>query len=302
LERPLAKRRVLVTGEQGFIGSHFMNSDASIETIPFGLDILKWDEVYGKIQATHPDVILHLAGISLPAQCDQDPPKAYQVNLVGANLILEAMLKLKSNARFIFASTAQVYQPLQKGSEKPITELHPIEPINLYARTKRMAEISVEEFSKKYGLKTSILRFFNHVHSSQKTGTFLSTIYQAMFLQKDKADPVSIPVGNLELYRDMGSVGDLMAALSAVVSHSEKMRNFEVFNICNGHARNLNQLANALAKELGVKAEFKMESSRIRENDPHTVVGSHEKLTQVTGWKPVVKSDEELIRAFLKEG
>ena len=60
----------------------------------------------------------------------------------------------------------------------------PFQPINLYARTKRMAEVVIEEFCAKYELQATVLRFFNHVHSSQKAGTFLSTLYQEMLKQK----------------------------------------------------------------------------------------------------------------------
>ena len=290
--------KVLLTGGSGFIGSHFVRHPHGFQVQAADFDILNFELLMKALEAFQPDCILHLAGLSLPAQCDQHPSQAYQVNVAGTGLILEAMLKTKSSARLVFASTAQVYQPLQKGSEKKITEAHAIEPINLYARTKWMAENLVREYSQKYSLKATVLRIFNHVHCSQKAGTFLSSIYQEI-TQKKGQPHLTIPVGNMDLYRDMGSVGDLLGAISSLISKSNSLKNFETVNVCNGHERKLSTLAQLLADQMGVSVQFETDPSRFRDQDPKTVVGSHDHLTALTGWKPKVQSDLELIQAFL---
>jgi nucleoside-diphosphate-sugar epimerase len=300
LGQELAKK-VLITGEQGFIGSHLLRASTDFETIGANLNILDWNQVCARLTEVKPAVILHLAGQSLPAQCDQDPAQAMQANVAGTSLLLEAIQKSKLPIHFIFASTAQVYRPLEKGKESPITETHAREPINLYARTKYLAELAVETYAQKCGIKSTILRFFNHVHCSQKQGTFLSSLYAEMLRQKESGQThFEIPVGNLDLYRDMGSIRDLLGALTSVIDHAEKFSPFDTFNICNGIPRHLQSLAEELARQLGVNCRFVLDPSRIRENDPHRVVGSHEKLTQKIGWRPSVKTDADLISAFLK--
>ena len=299
-------KKVLVTGEQGFIGSHFIKKTSSLfEAIPSNFDVLKPGEMKARLEIVKPDFILHLAGMSLPAQCDQNPELAEQVNTNGTRFVLESMRELKSPARFLLASTAQVYQPLKKakeaGKEEQITEMHAIEPINLYARTKRVAEEVAQEYSEKYGLKVTVFRLFNHVHRSQKSGTFLGSLYQEMQKHLGSKNQITLPVGNLELYRDMGSIKDLLEALVAVITHEDQMSGFEVMNICNGKPRHLRQLADLLAQELKLSCNFQLDASRLRENDPTVVVGSHERLSLKTGWQPSVKTDEDLIRAFLEE-
>ncbi len=295
-------KKVLITGEGGFIGSQLMNRFASsfeLTIFPSEFNLLDHRAVSARVSEIKPDLVLHLAGISLPADCDADPGMAYQVNVAGTAILAEALLKLETKPRLVFASTAQVYRPLS--AEDPngvISEGHPVDPINTYARTKRLAELLLEEFSRTKDLPVTVIRLFNHVHRSQKSGTFLSTMLHAI-QSAPKNEAMKIPVGNLELYRDMGAIGDLLSAIASVIEHSSRAGGFDILNICNGRPRKLSILAQILSKKLNADAEFFLDPSRLRKGEPVTVVGSHAKLTRATGWKPAVVTDEELIDAFL---
>ncbi len=111
-----------------------------------------------------------------------------------------------------------------------------------------------------------------------------------------------IPVGNLDVYRDMGGVDDLVEAFLAVAQRAGHARaGLEVFNVCSGTSKSLKRLSDLLAQALEVNVRFERDESRVRVGEPISICGSYEHLHQQTGWKPRIRSEEDLIRAFLAD-
>ena len=85
--------------------------------------------------------------------------------------------------------------------------------------------------------------------------------------QAKRGSELVVPVGNLDLYRDIGSVADLVDAfeklLKRIVS-KESAPGCQVFNLCSGQAKHLRGLAHGLAQRLGVNAQFEVDPARVR--------------------------------------
>lgn len=170
------KKKILVVGGAGFIGSHVnkMLDESGYETIVY--DNLKnvsnkkltrgtliegdlanttlLDQVFSKYKV---DAVMHFAGFIEISESIENPEKYYQNNVSNTLNLLNAMLKNQVK-NFIFSSSAGVYgiphTPL-------IPESHPCNPISPYGASKHMVERILEDYSKAFGLRYSSLRYFN---------------------------------------------------------------------------------------------------------------------------------------------
>jgi nucleoside-diphosphate-sugar epimerase len=292
-------KRILLTGSNGFIGGHLQNAlrENGYEVVGAEhprFDLENGDSVKEFVGTRSWDAVIHLAGMSHVVDCEKNPRQAKAVNLEGTGRILEALIERRSRTHFIFASTAQVYAAPKEGESAVVfSEARSIAPQNFYAETKALAEQLIASACKSSELSATVVRLFNHTHKTQPPSFFLPHIYQQ--LKNYKGQP--IPIGNLDLDRDIGSVRDLTRAFLTILEKCNWQH--ETFNICSGRAKNLRRLAMGLSERLKVNAEFVIDPSRLRSGEAKILLGSHEKLKSVTGWFPRVITEDQLLDDFL---
>ena len=272
---------VLVTGAQGFVGSRLVSATgaAALEG-----DLLDFAALSRQVAARPWRAIVHLAAISHVPTCEKDPSSAVRVNVGGTALLLEAARRHAPGARIVFSSTAQVYA----GAAGSIDEGSAIGPQNLYARTKWDGEVLVRDS----GLPWTILRLFNHTHKTQPPDFFLPHLYRVLAEGRRE-----VPVGNLDVARDIGVVQDLVAALVAVLERAPD----GVFNVCTGAPKKLSRVAAELSRRMGVEARFVTDPARVRAGEPALIAGSHRRLTEATGWRPDCADEARLVERFLAD-
>jgi GDP-4-dehydro-6-deoxy-D-mannose reductase len=271
---------VLVTGAQGFVGSRLV---PALGAVAFEGDILDFAALERVVAARRWAAIVHLAGISHVPTCEKDPSLAFRVNLAGTTVLLEAMRRHAPDALLVFPSSAQVYAA---GPE--LREESAIEPNGVYARTKWDAELAIRDS----GLRVTVLRLFNHTHKSQPPDFFVPHLYRTLL-----SGAREVPVGNLDVSRDIGAVQDLVAAFAAVVRHEPE----GVFNVCTGTPKKLSRVAAELARQMRVEARFLTDPARVRPGEPAVIAGSHQRLTEATGWKPDCPDERTLVERFLAD-
>jgi UDP-glucose-4-epimerase GalE len=120
-------------------------------------DILEPAQINAALQKFSPDAIMHFAAKALVGESVTNPELYYRNNVTGSLNVLEAMLKLKKAPAFIFSSTCSVYGI----TDQPISEIDSIQPINPYAKTKRMVEEILEDFDRAHKIRYTSLRYFN---------------------------------------------------------------------------------------------------------------------------------------------
>lgn len=294
--------RVLITGALGYIGSRlsaFLSQRGDHVAATEG-DLLDLHLLTATVEKAAPEVVIHLAGISSPPMCEREPAEALRSNIAGTASLLEAMRRAAPRARLMFASTAQVYQPpASNAAPIVITEDHPIEPQNLYARTKWAAERLITD-SCTDDRPATVLRLFNHTHKTQSPEFFLPHLYATISRDRAAGSRLAVPVGNLEIGRDFGSIHDLVTAFAAVLDRTPANR-CEVFNVCSGITMQLSALATQLAERLDAAVDFVIDPARVRPGEPVAIRGSHDRLTTATGWVPRVANERDLIDAFLAD-
>jgi UDP-glucose-4-epimerase GalE len=168
--------KVMIIGGAGYVGSQAAKSlvQAGHEVLVFDNlstgfrslakfgefvegNMLNRAEVNACLRRFQPDAIMHFAARSLVGESVVNPAIYYESNVRGAYEVLEAMRAQKKMPVFIFSSTCSVYGT----TDAPITEEQPLDPINPYARTKRMIEEMLGDYAHAYGVKYCCLRYFN---------------------------------------------------------------------------------------------------------------------------------------------
>ncbi len=294
--------RVFLTGGSGFIGGflkrHLESVGYEVDAPPTLFSESKTLETAFRAVPQW-DTVIHLAGMSAYHQCHQNPFEAFATNLGGTAYLADLTVQHSPGAHFIFASTAQVYRPPNEyDASHVIDETWPILPTSTYAKTKMLAENCLRQYSDLYGLKVTTLRLFNHTHKGQGADFFLPHIFSKI-TDAPKGSRVKIPVGNIDLKRDFGSVFDLVRAFEALLAKGDLLARHNLFNICSGQARSLRDLANLLADRVGIAIDFELDQSRLRVGEPASLRGSYQNLNKAVGWRPEAQSDQDFVNAFL---
>lgn len=168
--------KILVAGGAGYIGSHttaaLLSSGFDVvifdnfstgyrQLLPGGKiwegDLLNPSDLDRVFREEDISAVLHFASLIQVGESYTDPQKYYKHNLISSLNLLEAMLKADVK-RFIFSSSAAVYGIPQ---EIPITESHPLMPVNPYGMTKYFVEKILQDYQRAFGMNFISLRYFN---------------------------------------------------------------------------------------------------------------------------------------------
>ncbi|MGQ9460609.1 MAG: NAD-dependent epimerase/dehydratase family protein [Candidatus Bathyarchaeaceae archaeon] len=252
---------ILVTGGAGYIGSGLLTklgeefpeaTITSLDNLEIGnyryVDHLRKDRRYrllvGDIRkkpdvrkAITPDtaIIMHLAAIAGVKSCRDQPKEAIETNVYGTHLLLEEAVN-RNVERFIFISSAAVYGTPQ---QQPITEEHPLNPINLYGVTKVSGEKLVNAHHANSGLTTTILRFSNVYGLGAYTRW--ETVIPKFVWQATNDQPLTIRADGKQ-QRNFVHVQDIIEAFIECSKAPKHAVAGETFNL-GGEALSVNQIA-----------------------------------------------------------
>ena len=298
-------KKVLITGSEGFIGSHlaerllkegakvrafvlynFSNSWGWLESFPkdkmrrievFSGDIRDYNNTYDAMESV--DVVFHLAAlIGIPfSYHSQDT--YIDANIKGTVNILQAARRLRIE-KIVHTSTSEVYGTAQY---VPINEEHPINPQSPYAATKAAGDYLALSFHKSFNLPVTVLRPFNTFGPRQSARAVIPAIITQILSEK----PV-ISLGNLDTMRDMTYVSDIVNAFIKVAETEGTSGN--VYNAGSNREICIRDLAELIMKTLKRKAKIIQDRSRLRpeKSEVMQLVCNFEKIKNVCGWEPVI--------------
>jgi len=274
---------ILITGANGFIGSHLTHYLNSKKFRIIGLsnkleNNLNIRMIKKNIESSKPieipkdvSTIIHLAAMSDLQKCKKFPKKCFQINVLGTQNVLECARK--NDCSVIFASTSHVYgNPIKL----PINENHPRNPTSIYASTKNAAEHICQAYAHSYGLNISIIRVFSVY--GPKSPPHLVTTQILTQLKKNK----DLELGNLSAKRDFIYVKDVISAIEIILKKSKK---FNVFNVGSEKSYSIHDLCKVLEKISKREIRIKSKKSLIRKNDVPEVISDCKRLKKL-GWKP----------------
>ncbi len=297
------KKNILVTGSEGFIGSHLVekllklnyNVKAlvqynSFNSIGWLSDINKnllkrLNIVFGDVRdqqctdnlCKNIDVVFNLAAlISIPYSYNSS--KSYlDTNVLGTNNMLHSSIKFKVK-KFIQTSTSEVY-----GTPKivPIKENHSLNAQSPYAASKVASDQLALSFNLSFGLPVTIIRPFNAFGPRQSLRAIIPTIITQIISGKKE-----IRLGNINTRRDFSYIDDTISGFIACL----KNKNIEgqIINLGTGFDFSIKEVATIISKQMSAKVKFIQDKSRIRpkKSEVTRLKANPNKAKKLIGWKP----------------
>ncbi len=297
--------KALITGINGFGGGHLTRLLLSLGHEVAGLDCgdrettfdaedkkikvfkgdLRDEEIVSKaINKFKPDTIFHLAAQSSVKLSFENPFETFSANLIGTLMLLETISKLDNPIKTLVISSSEVYGRLRP-DQCPVTEDQPIRPVNPYAVSKAAVDMLAYQYHQAYKMPIYIARAFSHSGPGQKTVAVLSDWAFQVAKIKLGLSPPQLKVGNIDVQRDYTDVRDVMQAYVDIV---EKGTPGKPYNVCSAKGYRLAELLEMYRSLIDREIEVTTDKSRMRPVDIPILVGSHQRLTDDTGWEPKI--------------
>ncbi|MGH7818638.1 MAG: GDP-mannose 4,6-dehydratase [Candidatus Binatia bacterium] len=242
------------------------------------------------LREVRPEGVFHLAGIAFAPQAERNPRAAFEVNLLGSIEVLAAVGEAAPGARLVFPSSGEVYGWVEP-AELPITELHPLRPISIYAVGKAAADLAAFERFFRHRLDVVRVRPFNHTGPRQSSEFVCSAFARAVAeAELGRAEPV-VRVGNLDVDRDFTDVRDTVRGYVALF---EKGAAGEVYNLASGRAVRVRSILDQLLAESRVPIRVEVDAAKVRSGEVPRIEVSVRKVREATGWEPQVPLERTL--------
>lgn len=304
-------RKILVTGAEGFIGSHLteelvkrgydvrafvlynsFNNWGWLEDLPN--DIMEHVEVFagdvrdpnGVLEAMKGcDAVFHLAALIAIPFSYHSPDTYVDTNIKGTLNVLQAARKLDLD-RVLVTSTSEVYGTAQY---VPIDENHPYQGQSPYSATKIGADRLAESFYRSFDLPVTIVRPFNTYGPRQSARAVIPTIITQLLAGKEE-----IELGSLTPTRDFNYVKDTANGFIDIYESPKTIG--EEINIATQQEISIGELAEELIRQINPNARIVCDEERLRpeKSEVNRLLGSNEKILRLTDWQPKYSFEQGL--------
>lgn len=299
----LKSKKVLVTGADGFIGSHLVetllahgcdvrafvyynsfNSCGWLDTLSpklaneldvFSGDIRDPNGVFEAMKGC--DIVFHLAAlIGIPFSY-HSPDSYVDTNIKGTLNVLQAARKLELE-RVLVTSTSEVYGTAQY---VPIDEKHPFQGQSPYSASKIGADRLAESFFRSFGTPVVIVRPFNTYGPRQSARAVIPTIITQLLLGQ-----TNLRLGNTTPTRDFNYVKDTVEGFIAL-AEAEPAVGKEI-NIATGKEYSIGDVSQILISEINPNACIVTDEKRLRSetSEVFRLIGDNTLITKLTHWRP----------------
>lgn len=309
------KQKILVTGADGFIGSHLteelvrqgysvkafvlynsFNSwgwlDHSPKDVVESLEVFSGDirDPYGVKEAMKGcDIVLHLAALIAIPYSYHSPATYVDTNVKGTLNVVQAARELDIK-KVVHTSTSEVY-----GTAKfvPITEEHPLQGQSPYSASKIGADQIALSFYQSFNTPVSIIRPFNTYGPRQSARAVIPTVITQIANGTRK-----IKLGALHPTRDFNYVKDTVRGFIAI-AESEKSIG-EVINIGSNFEISIGDTVKLIAEAMGVEIEIETDEIRLRpeKSEVNRLWADNTKAKQLVGWEPLYGGREGFKRGL----
>lgn len=304
-------RKVLVTGADGFIGSHLTerlvalgaevrafclyNSNGTLgwlDTAPSAVrerlevrlgDIRDTRFVEESLEGV--DTVFHLAALIAIPYSYSAPTSFVDTNVTGTLNVLEGARR-SGCRRLVHTSTSEVYGTPEA---LPITEAHPLQAQSPYAATKVAADKLCESYHCSFDLPVVVVRPFNTFGPRQSTRAVLPTILVQLLVGKRQ-----IRLGRLDPKRDLTFVADTVEGFVAA-GEAEGVEG-EVIQLGTGRAVSIGELFEACCRALEVEAEVIEDQARLRPSASEVMAlqSDPSRALERLGWRANVPLEQGL--------
>lgn len=299
----MAARKLLVTGADGFIGSHLTEAlvrqgyDVRAFVLYNSFNSWGWldycgEDVKGKFEVFAGDIrdpngirtamkgceaVLHLAALIAIPYSYHSPDTYVDTNIKGTLNVVQAARDLDVN-KVIHTSTSEVY-----GTARfvPMTEEHPLQGQSPYSASKIGADQLAMSFYTSFGTPVSIIRPFNTYGPRQSARAVIPTIITQIANGKRQ-----IKLGAVHPTRDFNYVADTVTGFMAALNSDRGIG--EVINIGSNYELSIGDTARIIADVMGAEIEILTDEQRLRpeKSEVDRLWASNTKAGELLGWQP----------------
>jgi len=307
--------KVLVTGADGFIGSHLteqlVRAGHDVRAFVYYNSFNSWgwldsieEAVLSQIEVVSGDIrdasgvdsatsgcshVLHLAAlIAIPFSYNS--PDAYvQTNVTGTLNVLQAARR-HNIQHLVCTSTSETYGTAQR---VPIDEDHPLNAQSPYAATKTAADQLALSFHKSFDLPVSVIRPFNTFGPRQSARAVIPTV-----IGQIAAGEREIKLGSLHPTRDFTFVTDTARGFIQLMSSDRGIG--QVTNLGTGYEISIGDTVSLIAQVMGASVEVQQREERERppNSEVERLVACTRKARDLIGWAPEFSGHEGLTRGL----
>lgn len=298
----LSSSKVLVTGADGFIGSHVVEALVAagadvrafcmynswgfrgwIDRLP-SKTVASIDVVLGDLRDAASvsealagcDLVLHLGALIAIPYSYKAPDSYVAVNVTGTLNVLQAALK--TGAKVVCTSTSEVYGTAQTDL---IAESHPLNAQSPYAATKIAADQLALSFHHSFGLPVSVLRPFNTYGPRQSMRAVIPTVTMQLIRGERR-----LKLGALNPTRDFTFVEDTARGFLQIADCDKAVG--DVINIGSGFEVSIGDTVSEIAQIFGVEVDIEEDAARLRPkaSEVYRLIANCSKARLAFGWAP----------------
>jgi UDP-glucose 4-epimerase len=303
--------KILVTGGAGYVGSHMAHylikqnhKVVILDNLSTGHEILIHPEaifikgdignkstVENLLRTYEIEAVFHFAAFIRVEESVDNPAKYYNNNTVGTLQLIEACHNTGVQ-RFIFSSTAAVYG---NGSDEPISEKFPAQPLNPYGQSKLMSEKILADIATLGTIRYAILRYFNvagaytdsNIGQISKNATHLIKVAAETAIGKRPQMYIhgtDYATKDGTCIRDYIHVQDLVGAHMCALHFLSAGGESGIYNLGYGHGASVREVIEAMKTVSG--KDFKVTEGPRRAGDGRQLIADSNKAKSVLKWKP----------------
>jgi NAD dependent epimerase/dehydratase len=305
-----ANKKVLITGAEGFIGSHLTERLVALGAEVKALVMYNSFNTWGWIDTFRPgeknklhiicadireadllkstlkdiDIVFHLAALIAIPYSYASPSSYIKTNIEGTLNLLQAA-RDHGVEKFLHTSTSEVYGT---ALYIPIDEKHPLQGQSPYSASKIGADMIAESFHRSFDLPVTTVRPFNTYGPRQSLRAIIPTLIVEM-LSNNK-----IQLGSLHPIRDFTYVSDTVEGFLKTAETDDI--NGEVINIGSAQGISIGKLAEKLMKMMNKKITIESEEKRVRppQSEVNQLICNNNKAKKLIDWQPKMSLDEGL--------
>jgi GDP-4-dehydro-6-deoxy-D-mannose reductase len=304
----MSRKRILITGVGGFVGSYLAHRiaergddalGAGIEGPPpaterfltrhWRVDVRDGETLRAVLAEAEPTAIVHLAAQSSGALSFERPVETYSINAVGTLSLLEAVSHAAPRSRVLVVGTGEVYGPNREGTR--VVEDAVFHPMSPYALSKAAADTIAMTCARLWSLDVVRTRSFGHVAPGQTDRFLVPSLARQIAEIETAGGEGVVRVGNLDVVRDLTDARDVVEAYLELL---DRGRSGAAYNVCRGEGARLADLANFLCERSRRRVRIEVDPARVRKAEVRYLVGDPGAIHRDTGWKAKIPLQQTL--------